>query len=197
MPDHTRLLALAVELCLKHKRMDSAKRYLDFLAGRVADGVFEAAMHIARIPGVGKLLLDGIVGKRTRLSLPAADQMANAVIAALKKRILEGEERPHSGYSWHDLLSSIDQVEQEVEGAETGSEVLPFLNPPATDEQIFEAETRLGVKLPKDLCEFYKVTDGLGSYDSNAISPVIASVGVSTRLNLYPHCHARANNISP
>lgn len=179
MPDHTRLLSLAVELCIKHKRMDSAKKYLDFLAGRVADGVFEASMHIGRIPNVGRLLVDGIVGKRTKLTLPAADAMANDVVNALKKRISSGEERPYRDYSWADLLNSLDQVEQDVDGAETGAEVLPFLNPPATEQEIFEAEKRLGVKLPKELLEFYRVTDGLGSYDSNLIAPVIAPIAVS------------------
>lgn len=51
----------------------------------------------------------------------------------------------------------------------------PFLREPADPEDIKEAETRLGIKLPQDLKDFFLVTDGVG-FSGNESIPELASI---------------------
>ncbi|KDQ10158.1 hypothetical protein BOTBODRAFT_498620 [Botryobasidium botryosum FD-172 SS1] len=163
-PDHALVLTLAVELSLKHGRIPNARTYMDYVGARIADGVLDETLKISQAPRAGPLFLEGIIARRTGLTLEQAQQYAKDVGEALKVRVGEGEQRPFRNLTMHGLLQTLESKERFITPVMPGEQVLPFFSPPATPQQIAQVEIRLGVMLPMDYKEFLMITNGLGSY---------------------------------
>ena len=73
------------------------------------------------------------------------------------------------------LLNEYDFSEEQIESNWLGFE-------PATDEQIEEAQKRLGIKLPQDYIDFLKITNGFPEY--SVISPSFLPVEKIDYLNI-------------
>ncbi|KAG9119803.1 hypothetical protein FRC07_004977, partial [Ceratobasidium sp. 392] len=169
----SRPLGLAIDLAIKYNDHENTLKIFEKFAARIANLVPDAARELALAARTGKIIRDmTALRDATGLTEQLARGIAGTISLNVRRRLNYGEPRPHMKLSWGQLLSEIDKREARTYENEYDAE-LPFLRPPATPDQIEQAEIDLSITLPQDYKDFLAVSDGLGSYNLAQTTPLI------------------------
>ncbi|KAG9084109.1 hypothetical protein FS749_005497, partial [Ceratobasidium sp. UAMH 11750] len=170
----SRPLALGLDLALKYNDHDHVWKIFQRFASRIANLVPDACRELALAPRIGRIVCTmTAIREATGLTESRAQMIVAELLNCLRVRLYTGEPRPHLGLSWKRLLAEIWKREIELREEEHEA-VLPFLRPPATQEQIEQAEKQLGISLPQDYKDFLAVSDGLGSHNLALTTPLLS-----------------------
>ncbi|KAG8737777.1 hypothetical protein FRC10_007804 [Ceratobasidium sp. 414] len=170
----SRPLALGLDLALKYDDHAHVRKIFERFGSRIANMVPDACRELALAPRTGRIVCKmTAIREATGLTVSRAQAIASELVDSLRIRLYSGEPRPHSDLSWRRLLAEIEKREIELQEEEHEA-VLPFLRPPATREQIEQAETQLGISLPQDYKDFLAVSDGLGSHNLAQTTPLLS-----------------------
>lgn len=173
-PSHSRLYAMGLELALKYDNWDLAQKMLNAIGARIANLALSAARDVAQAPRIGTIVAKtSILEQITGLTRGRAQGISDDIVKSLDLRLESGEPRPYVDLSWASLLAEIEAKEAVLRDDEHEA-VLPFLRPPANNEQIALAEAQLGIELPQDYKDFLAVSDGLGSYNLSQTTPLLS-----------------------
>lgn len=111
--------------------------------------------------------------------------IVQGVIAALTSRLVLGPLRPNEGLLWPELLTRMEEADQEMVSrwrssrSDLDNAVLPegeYLKPPASEEAIAATEERIGMRLEPTLRDFYLYSNGAANPGPFFVRPEILPV---------------------
>jgi SMI1 / KNR4 family (SUKH-1) len=118
-------------------------------------------------------LLSGWLREELEVPLDSMKEYASFITTTIKKRLDQGPlsaDKVYSNYSIQQLLEELDQNtvshpgfrDEEFAGylEEEYGKIESILQKPATTEEISQAEARIGRRLPEELKEFMKISNG-------------------------------------
>ncbi|CAE6363190.1 unnamed protein product [Rhizoctonia solani] len=168
---------LGLELSLKYGGPQLANEFLNTIVAQITSAgplANPLIRDLALTPRIGYIVRkNSVLEHATGFVRSSAQAIAFETARALDSRFRWGEARPYASLSWATLLSEIEALESKARGEEHEPD-LPFFHPPASSEQITQAEKNLGVTLPQDYKEFLMVSNGLGSFSRSDVTPLLS-----------------------